>query len=367
MNREVITNNQGISLITLFIMGSSVVLPTALEAGTDLWLAVLLGIVVSFPFVTLYARVLAIFPEKDLFDIVEIVFGKWIGKGFILIYTWFAFLLGALVIRNFGDYVRVTGLPETPKILPMFLLTLLCLWGVKEGIEVLGRWSKFFLIFSLCLIGVMILLLSNLYKIENILPILYNGVEPLLHGVWGVFAFPFSETLLFMLVLAPTAKSNSPYRMFWGGLLSGGFVLFITALSQILALGFHLYEGTFFPLYFMVRLLHVGDFLQRLEIVPAVAFLTGGFVKISICLLAASRGIAKLFNCPDYRFIVTPMAMLMLNLAYLVYDNIIHMVKGISDVWRFYAFPFEVILPLIIWVGAEITVRVRKGKKVSAK
>jgi spore germination protein KB len=109
----------------------------------------------------------------------------------------------------------------------------------------------------------------------------------------------------------------------------------------------------------------VGDFLQRLEIIPAVALLTGGFVKISICLLASTRGVSKLFNCEEYRFLVTPVGLLMLNLAYLVYDNIVEMMAGIAEVWTFYAFPFQVILPLIIWVGAEITVHRGKQKNGS--
>lgn len=352
-------------MATFFITGSTLVLPTAVLAGQDLWLAILVAIVAAVPILAVYARILVLFPGKDLFEIMTIVFGKWIGKVFTLLYAWFAFHLGALVIRNFGDYVKITGIPETPEILPMLILTLLCAWVAKEGIEVLGRWAKFFLIFSSILVVISVLLLSNNWDIHNIQPVLYNGIKPLFGGVWEVIAFPFAETVLFTMVTVKITRRNSIYKMLWGGLFFGGFLVFITSLNEILTLGFDLYSTTYFPTYVTVSLMRVGGFLQRLEIVPAVSLLTGGFVKISVCIIAASRGIGRLFNCSDYRFIVTPIALLMVNLAYMVYGNIIEMMQGAAGTWRYYAFPFQIIFPLLIWIGAEIVSRRRNEEAVS--
>ncbi len=99
---------------------------------------------------------------------------------------------------------------------------------------------------------------------------------------------------------------------------------------------------------------NVGNFIQRIEIIISTAFLIGGFIKISICLLGACNGTTKLFGLNNYRFVVTPIALLMLNLSYLIYDSIFEMIEWSFTTWPYYAFLFQVILPIIIWVVAEI-------------
>lgn len=49
MNKEVISDKQGINLVILFIMGSTLVIGTGAEAGKDSWLAIIIAIIFSFP------------------------------------------------------------------------------------------------------------------------------------------------------------------------------------------------------------------------------------------------------------------------------------------------------------------------------
>ncbi len=46
--KEAISNRQAISMIILFITGSSLVLGSAKEAENDIWIAILLGLVATF-------------------------------------------------------------------------------------------------------------------------------------------------------------------------------------------------------------------------------------------------------------------------------------------------------------------------------
>lgn len=85
-----------------------------------------------------------------------------------------------------------------------------------------------------------------------------------------------------------------------------------------------------------------------------------GLIKASVCLYAASLGITKVFNIPDQKTIVVPCALLMNTLAGagILYSNSIS-VQSFIKAYPFYALPFEVILPLIIWVGAEIQNKIK--------
>ena len=360
MNREVISDKQGIMLLILFISGSSVILPTAAEAKGDLWIAILLALVVALIPVAIYARILYLFPTKDLFDIVEDVFGKIVGKIFVLLYTWFAFHLSVLVLRNFGDFIAIVGLEGTPMIIPMAAIGILAIWGIKEGIEVLGRWAEFFLPIAGVLVAVAILLLIPEMDINRIRPVLYEGMGPVYRGAFSAFSFPFAETVMFLMAFDVLKWRNSSYKVYFTGLVLGGMSLWATSITELLVLAPATYSAVYFPAYMTVFRLNIGEFLQRLEIIVSIAFLIGGFVKVSICLLAASKGITKLFNFTDYRFVVLPVGALMITTASFIYGSIMEGVVWATDVWPYYALPFQVFLPVLIWIGAEFKVRRRE-------
>ncbi|MCG8642507.1 MAG: spore germination protein, partial [Desulfobacterales bacterium] len=69
MKKEVISDKEGLALFVLFIIGTNAILGTGFAAKQDVWLAILLGMLISLPIIFVYARLHFIFPQKNLFDI----------------------------------------------------------------------------------------------------------------------------------------------------------------------------------------------------------------------------------------------------------------------------------------------------------
>ena len=136
----------------------------------------------------------------------------------------------------------------------------------------------------------------------------------------------------------------------------------MVALRSILTLGEANVSIFFFSTYASVRLINIGEFLQRIEVLVGIIFISGGFVKISICLYAASKGLSKVLSFQNYRQIVAPVGLLMMILSIIVYDNTTDMFDWAKDIYKYYALPFQIILPLIIWITAEIKMRKKKGR-----
>lgn len=360
MNKELITDKQGIILITLFIMGSSTLIGTGSEAGRDGWLAIILAMIFSFPILMIYARILSIFPNKDLLHILEHIFGKLLGKFIVLIYTWFAFHLGALVIRNFGEFINNVSIPETPEIILMLSIVLLCAIGIKAGLGMLCRWSELSIQILFIFIFISASLLIPDMNFNNLKPIFLKGIQPILKSSFSVFAFPLAETVIFCMIFTCLRNKKSPYRIYTWGMVLGGTVLLIITIIEILVLGERKFTSVFFPSYVTISRANIGDFIQRSEIIVAISFLGSGFVKVFICLLGACKGIAKVFECSDYKFLVLPIALLMVNLSYFVYESLIEMWEWAVEVWPYYAFLFQVILPIMIWIAAEIKYKALK-------
>lgn len=354
MNKEFISKAQGISLMTLFIINGSIILPTAVEAQKDLWIAIILSMVLTIPMVVIYARLISIFPQKDLFDILQYVLGKFIGKGLSILYIWFAFHLGSIILRDFGEFIRVVALPETPQIIMILVPCFLCIFLLKLGLEVLGRLSGLFTIVIILSVICFGSLLIPILNINNIRPVLSNGIKPILLGAFSTFSFPFGETILLTTVFSSLEKKQSVYKVYILGLLLGGFTLLITNTFDVLVQGINTYSSMYFPGYVTISRVNIGDTIQRVEIVAALIFTLCTFVKLCVCMFVAVKGIAKIFNCINYKFIVIPIGLLSINLSYFIYDSSLELVEWSSKIWPYYAFPFQVILPILILITAEI-------------
>lgn len=360
MSKETISDYQGVTLAILFIFGSTFVIGTGGKAKNDVWIAVLVAILISVPVMLMYARILNRYPGKDLFDILVEVFGKFTGKLFSILYIWFSFHLGSLVLRNFGEFMSTIGFPETPRIIPIVLYASICAIGVKCGIETLAKCSSYFIIYVFLFLLITAFLVIPNIEIENLLPIMNNGIKPVLQGALSVLFFPFGELVVLMMVSDSLKTPGSAYNVYLKALLIGGLVLVYIVTRNVTVLGAETIETVYFPSYVAISRINVGNFLQRLEISVTIIFIFAGFIKISICMLAAVKGVSKLFGSKDYRFLVNPVALLMINLSYIIYDSIMEMFEWAQDIWPYYAFPFQVIFPLIILIAVEIKARIQK-------
>jgi spore germination protein KB len=129
-----------------------------------------------------------------------------------------------------------------------------------------------------------------------------------------------------------------------------------TTIRNIAILG-NMLGSFYFPSYEAVSMISINNFIQRIEVSVAAVFIFGVFIKTSICLLVACKGIGKMFNLNDYRSVVIQIGLLMIYFSYIVYDNSMDMTYWAFKVYPYYAFPMQVIIPIIIWILGEIKVK----------
>lgn len=257
MQKEQITDKEAICLIIVFLIGSSLIIGVGGYANNDAWVATIVGIIMAVPMLLVFSRILSLFPGEDLFAILDITLGKVMGKILAVLYVWYAFHVGALVLRNFGEFFNIIAMPETPMLVSLLCLGLLCIIAVKLGIEVLGRTNTYFLpILLFILVAVQLLALSQLH-FEYIKPILGNGLITVLHGGFSAFSFPFAELVLFMGVFCSLKTKESPFRVYFWGILIAGIIICITTIRNIAILG-NMLGSFYFPSYEAVSSIRIG-------------------------------------------------------------------------------------------------------------
>jgi len=363
MQKEQITDKEAIYLLIIFIIGSSLILGIGGDVKNDSWISGIIGILMFVPMMLIYSRMLYIFQGEDLFDILHLTFGKVIGKIVAILYILYAFHLGALVLRNFGEFINTVAMPETPILVPMISIGIVGIITASLGIEVLARTTTFFLpILFFILIVVQVIAIPELH-INYIKPILGNGLAPVLKGGFSTFSFPFAETVLLLGVFSSLKTKKSPFKVYSLGILISGIIIIIITIRNITVLG-NMLGSFYFPSYQAVGKVNIGDFFQRIEVTVAIVFTYGVFAKSSICLLVTCKGFAKVLNIRDYRTIVLQTGLLMIYFSYIIYDNIMTMKYWAFKIYPYYAFPFQVILPVVIWIFAEIKVRKNKRGKL---
>lgn len=362
MNNEVITDRQGIYIITLFIVGETFILARAMEAKQDFWLAIIIAMVMTVPFMLMFIRLNKLFPGKDLFDINESVFGKVLGKiiSFLLIYYVASNMIS--VMRVFTDFISFASLQGTPLAIPYIGLVIVCIWAVKQGINLISKWCDFFLPMIVLFLFIGIILLIPEMRPNNLSPFLFDGIKPVMIGAVSTFFFPLTETIAFVMIFTQFKNKNSPNKIYLYGLLYGGSFMLILVLTEVLVLGVKDASTLYFPGYGTFSRLNIAELINRFEIISGATFILGGFLKVSILLLAVCRGIAKIFNCEDYRFVVTPTALVIANVSYFFYESTMFMFQWIRDVWGYFAFPFQLVIPVIIWIVAEIKLKITNYK-----
>lgn len=354
MIKETISNRQGVSLVFVFLFGSAIIFIPALDAGKDAWLATIFAAICSLPILFIYCKLLYLFPNKDIFDIVTILFGKFLGKLLALVFLIFPTLLSIEILRIISEFITITSLTNTPINIPLVFLGFLCIWIIKEGIETIGRFSQFFIIILLTLTIISLLLLIPDLNIDNMKPFFQNGFYPFLKGSFHIFSYPITELLVFTMIFYSFKSKDSLFKMIFPGLLMATFLGSIYILFVILSLDINTAISSFFPAYIMVKMTSITTFIQRTEIIFILTFIIFAFIKLVLCILATSKGLSKIFNFNNYRFIVTPVVLLLINFSIISFKNISEILYWKTDIWPIFAFPFEVVLPIIVFIVAKI-------------
>ncbi len=348
-----ISNFQLSILIIGFIFGSSVIITPGQGIEHDAWIACALGLMEGLLITWVFTALAKQFKGKTIIEISSIVYGKILGKCISVLFIWYLFHLGAMVLNNYVRFLKLEIYPDTPYTVFLILLMLVCASTVSRGIEVLARCSLILVPVTILVGFSDTLLLIPHIDLNNLMPILDEPIDKLLWAGHSAASFPFEEIVAFLMVLAFVDKpKKGPSAVFWG-LLIAGFILIIAVARNAAVLG-PMIMVLDYPSYFVAQTIEVGDILTRLEVLVATSLITMGFIKISVLFYGTVLGLAQVFNLQSYRPIILPVGILMVILALTNVENTMEMFEFASRGYPIYAVLFQIGIPLITLVVAKV-------------
>ena len=349
--KEKITSYQFLAIMFLVPYGTASLFFLTPDTKSDIWIAMLLYALVSIIIQMIYISLFNKYPEDSIVTYLPKIYGKYIGSILSVIYIWFFAYDAARGLRDFTELTTSFALIRMPMYITASVFMIVITYSVYKGIENIGSMAQIgfmIMIFSSILIFILLSMTRGVFKFYGVYPILHIGFIKLISKGWKLSMFPYGEFIT-MTMLYPffIQKTKLKKAVIFTSILEGVF-LALNNILFIVTIGYEFASSTAYPLLEALRLVHIGDFLNRLDIIFIVVLMLGGFFKISVLMYASALGISQVFKVKNWELVCTILGVLVLITSLIMTRN---NPEHINTGWNFalvYIFPPIVfIIPLI--------------------
>lgn len=350
MNAEkgLISGRQMMFSVACFIQSASL-LTSFLAAVTlnDSWMAIIFGIVLFLPVLYVYRTLMVLFPDKNLMQILEDVYGKVAGKVLGLCYLWFFFTLAALNLTDLSDFVKLTFLDETPLIVMTLMCLLVVVISVRGGIKLVTRYSTLFVVVTAVIMFFSILMTSSQFNFENFLPMFNLSLIKYVQGTHIISAIPFGEIVVFLMIhpfLKLKRKEVTKYMFV--GFFIGALIVLVLMMRDIAVLG-NMMDMFTLPSMVSLYLVNLGPALSRMEILFFIVLIILLFFRISLLFFVSLISVAHIFKTKKYRHLALVLGVFLMFYGFTLYPCAVEHAASAKQLVPFIWMPFEIILPVL--------------------
>lgn len=351
-----ISNKQMVMLFTICrLMLTMAFLPYVNSPpwSQDLWISSILAfpmhIILALPVYTLAKR----FSKLSLIESIEAILGPG-GKILGALYVWFFLHRTSTILRELGEFLTAVPYPETPIIVFIIASALCAAYAVFHGLETIGRLAEIIAPVILSSVFLVFLLIAKDVDISNLTPVLEDGIVPVLYGAFVIAARTTMGMFLWILIPyinEPRKIRNSLLIVF----LIFSLHLTPSAITTIGVFGVKQAKSLDFPFFKLVRMISIGDFLERIDALFVGFWALGMLIEITTHYYLAVLTGAQLLNLKDYRPIVVAMGTVMVSMSIFQADSMIALNEFLSyRVLTLYNLLFTFAIPLLLLIVAVI-------------
>ncbi|MED1798455.1 GerAB/ArcD/ProY family transporter [Brevibacillus porteri] len=316
-------------------------------ARMDAWFSQILPIFYALFIAYVLSGLVEAYPGKNIFEILFIIGGKWIGGAINLLILFYIWIILAIDIKGAADFLHILLLPTTPLEVILLVFVLLMMYYGKTSLEVAARVNEFYfpLYFIMCIS--LYFLLVNEYNVERLEPILTSSLNRIVVSNFlpvGVYGDIFLMGAFLHAIVEP--------RLFYAAMKHGviivGFGTTIMLLVLLGVMGFTIAGRLNFPIYILVQQIHITDFLDRVEMILFSVWFPAFTIKVIVAYLAFLVGVGSFGGQRHYNTFNAPCGWFIVVSSIFAFPNVAHIDQFIS-----YSLPLIVLvfqLPLAIFL-----------------
>jgi spore germination protein KB len=293
-----------------------------------------------------YIKLAAAFPEKNIIEINDITYGRYLGKLISVIYIYHFWFIVATNFRIIGDFYGSYLMQETEILIFIVILAITCIYSVKKGLEVISRMAPIFVIITVAFIISVTFMLIREVDLTNLLPLMQIRPIEFVHGVDLIITISFGELVVLLMIFPKVKDKHNIKRNTFIGFSLGAALYIIVIVRNITVLGV---SGSIDiqPSYQATKIINIGDIITRAEVMVAILLLTNVFIKTAIFGYATVVSISSIFKLNGYKHIISPILAISALFAITMYDSPIEQSFSATNIYVFYGWIPEVIFPLL--------------------
>ncbi|RAT95624.1 endospore germination permease [Brevibacillus sp. Leaf182] len=330
-------------------------------ARMDAWFSQILPIFYAIFIAYVLSGLVEAYPGKNIFEILFIIGGKWIGGAINLLILFYVWIILAVDIKGAADFLHISLLPNTPLEVILLVFVLLMMYYGKTSLEVAARVNEFYfpIYFIMCIS--LYFLLINEYNIERLEPILTSNLDRIVVsnllpvGIYG-------DIFLIGAFLHAIVEPRLFYAAMKHGVIIVGFGTTIMLLVLLGVMGFIIAGRLNFPIYILVQQIHVTDFLDRVEMILFSVWFPAFTIKVIVAYLAFLVGVGSFGGQRHYNTFNAPCGWFIVVSSIFAFPNVANIDQFISYSLPLFVFVFQ--FPLAIFLLIHVRRR-NKGREQS--
>ncbi|HWL24435.1 MAG TPA: endospore germination permease [Ureibacillus sp.] len=333
--------------------------PSALfeKVGSGAWITIILMCLISIIPIYLLTKVITVFEEKNLVEIINHLFGKYIGF-IVLFIIWlvetYSTVLGSAV---YADIIETLYFVQTPLFILYIILIGVAAYGAKKGIEFIGSTAWMTLIGLNIALFVVLITAFFQGRINYLFPILGNGMVEIIKesttnaSIYGDF--------LYLGLIATALRSKNVYKKgIWMGYIYITIVFVLSVIAYNMLFDYISIVQINYPFHEAIRYIQLG-FLTNAESLFLPFWLIASFIRFAFYLYISALLFGALFKIKKFEYIVPPLALLIVFVG-LIPEAPVFSVFHMKEQFIFFTTPFFLFLPLIIWMTAKFKGELKK-------
>ncbi|WP_410513803.1 endospore germination permease [Paenibacillus sp. BR2-3] len=364
MNVKISTTQAVMLIVNTILPTASVVLPVIIGnyAEQDAPLVIILSTLIGLGIAALVGTVIRYNNGTPFLD--------WVGgRSSPLLATVLGLLLlqfyldaSSTILREFVNFIKDNVLLNTPIAVLTILILFITIYMVSQGIESIARVNSIVILLYLFFLPLNLFGLSGYMNVHRLLPLFDHSFASL--TLASLTPVTWMSEVAVLLFLAPYLKFPQKARFIgWLGLLSVCLLMMFSLIISLLVFGPDYIKLSAYPGFSAVGILHIGRFVERMDILFISYWVLSIYLKLSIFLFVTVECFKQTFRVKSSRPFIGALGLVIAMECLFTWQNSAKL-NTYNKEGRFLVFIlFNALLPLaiILWERFRQLKSKRKG------
>lgn len=331
----------------------------AKTGGTDGWISILLGWILSILLSLVIIKIMEKNPEYTLLELLSKYFGKWVGKSLSVLWILYAAFAASVVMFSTIHIIKIWIVPDIRDFILMILFIIPIYMITKQGIKVIGLFAELVFLITFWMPFLMLFALKDTHWLF-LLPIAKEGLFPIMSTVKSTILSFLGFELAFILYPFLKDKKSASKGIVIANSLSMIIFIMVTVISYVKFSPEEITDYAY-PTLNLLKLIRL-PVLERLEIIFLSFYLFILFMTIIPYLYTAVLGASQLCGKQDHRNVLRILLCLWILLSFFFLPSssqVTQMGKSWGTVGTYFAFVF----PIFLWIYGWLFHLARKEQK----